>query len=715
MAPQVSIKDMNELAAARGGKCLSAEYLNTDTALMWQCAKGHSWKNRPAKIKNGQWCPECAGKKQRTIEEMRAFAESRGGKCLSPEYKSLQSHLEWQCAKGHSWAAKPGNVVPPRRSALLPLPRNTWCPYCAGLIVTRDDLVALAEDRGGAFLSDEYTTAPAKHMWRCCNGHDFSASPNSVKNGSWCPYCNINFGEELARIYMEAVFDAPFPRTRPAFLRAEGGRSSLELDGYNESLSLAFEHHGDQHYRRLKYFHPKQERFDAQQERDSRKRHLCELNGVRLLVVPSIPYLTPLHDLPAVIAQQCHAIGVVTPRSPFEVEVDIGKIFRVSEFYVLKNIAAKRGGELLSASYLGSCVQLRWRCAQGHEWDTAPINVKAGKWCPDCAGTAPTDKTELESLAARHGFRILEDNWETDSRQKRTFTLTCANGHLFALTTMQIKRGRCCPDCAEAKAITIQHARALAEPHEGLCLSPMYIRSQTKLKWLCSEGHVWTASYSTAQKGHWCRSCRMKQMGEDKRKYTLQDMCALAVARGGECLSTKYETVEDKLRWRCAHGHEWLTVVSSVIGADGSWCTECSAKQRGVDQRDTIENMQDIAQSRGGRCLSAEYVRGKDHLVWECVKGHTWPATPNNVKRGKWCPYCAGKAPLTLALLQQIAKSRGGKCLSTQYKRGKDGLEWECAKGHRWFACAESVKGTKRQKGSWCRPCYYKNRPPRPH
>lgn len=708
MASQVSIEDMNALAAARGGKCLSSEYVNTDTALTWQCAKGHTWENRPAKIKKGQWCPECAGKKQRSIEEMRAFAESRGGKCLSPEYKSLQSQLEWQCAKGHSWKAKPANVVPPRGSALLP--RNTWCPKCAGLIVTREDLVALAEDRGGAFTSAVYTKARDKHMWRCCNGHEFPASPNSVKNGTWCPACNINFGEELTRIFIEAVFEAPFPKARPAFLRAEGAGCSLELDGYNESLSIAFEHHGAQHYRHVKHFHRTQEAFDAQRDRDRRKLHMCELNGVRLLVVPSIPDLTPLQNLPVVIAQQCRTLGLTTPRSPFEVEVDLGRIFRVSEFDLLKKLATERGGELLSASYLGGGVQLRWRCAEGHEWDATPSSVKLGTWCATCAGINPTEKAELETLAARSAFRILEDNWDIDSSQKRRLTLICASGHMFRHTTKQIKRGRRCPVCAEAETITIQDARALAEAHGGLCLSTVYVNSQAGLTWLCSEGHVWTASYSTVKIGHWCRKCRMKQMGKDKRKYTIEDMRALALARGGQCLSTEYETVQDELAWRCANGHEWLAVASSVIGENGTWCQECSNKQRGVDQRDTIENMQEIAKKRDGKCLSTEYVTGRDNLDWECAKGHKWPATPNNIKRGKWCPHCAGKAPLTLALLQEIAKSRGGKCLATQYKRGKDRLEWECAKGHTWFATAESVKGTKSRKGTWCRTCYDQQR-----
>lgn len=58
----------------------------------------------------------------------------------------------------------------------------------------------------------------------------------------------------------------------------------LELDGYAESLAIAFEYHGKQHYETTW-------RFDAntvrdQQERDALKLRLCHERGVRLVVVP---------------------------------------------------------------------------------------------------------------------------------------------------------------------------------------------------------------------------------------------------------------------------------------------------------------------------------------------------------------------------------------------------------------------------------------------
>ena len=54
----------NSVAQERGGnsKCISIEYINIDTPMLWRCAKGHEWSTTLYRIKNmGRWCPQCAG------------------------------------------------------------------------------------------------------------------------------------------------------------------------------------------------------------------------------------------------------------------------------------------------------------------------------------------------------------------------------------------------------------------------------------------------------------------------------------------------------------------------------------------------------------------------------------------------------------------------------------------------------------------------------
>ena len=57
-------------------------------------------------------------------------------------------------------------------------------------------------------------------------------------------------------------------------------------------------------------------------------------------------------------------------------------------------------------------------------------------------------------------------------------------------------------------------------------------------------------------------------------------------------------------------------------------------------------------------------------------------------------------------LLTEIAKGKGGKCLSKNYKNARTHLKWRCAEGHEWKATADYVKN----QGYWCGICDRENR-----
>ena len=60
MSRRLTIEEMQALAAKKGGKCLSTQYINSKIKLKWQCAEGHIWEATPSSIKNGgTWCTEC--------------------------------------------------------------------------------------------------------------------------------------------------------------------------------------------------------------------------------------------------------------------------------------------------------------------------------------------------------------------------------------------------------------------------------------------------------------------------------------------------------------------------------------------------------------------------------------------------------------------------------------------------------------------------------
>jgi hypothetical protein len=113
---------MQEIAQQYGGKCLSKEYINSNSSLVWECEKGHIWEAAPRLVLYfGIWCTKCnkINKTANALKRMQKIAKEHGGKCLSKKYINSNTHLKWQCKDGHIWSTAPRNIV-----------EGNWCPKC---------------------------------------------------------------------------------------------------------------------------------------------------------------------------------------------------------------------------------------------------------------------------------------------------------------------------------------------------------------------------------------------------------------------------------------------------------------------------------------------------------------------------------------------------------------------------------------------------------
>jgi hypothetical protein len=110
----------------------------------------------------------------------------------------------------------------------------------------------------------------------------------------------------------------------------------------------------------------------------------------------------------------------------------------------------------------------------------------------------------------------------------------------------------------------------------------------------------------------------------------------LAAERGGAFISTSFKSVNERYEWRCENGHQWFAAPTDIM--KGTWCKKCAINSK----RSKIFEAIEIANQRGGRCLSTDLVDSYSKLLWECAQGHQWEARFNNVKNAKsWCPKCA--------------------------------------------------------------------------
>jgi hypothetical protein len=360
----------------------------------------------------------------------------------------------------------------------------------------------------------------------------------------------------------------------------------------------------------------------------------------------------------------------------------------------MTSLARKRRGRCISTFYVNSTTPLLWQCAAGHEWNAVPASVQRGSWCPDCAGVRRATLEQMCQVAESRGGRCLSESYQNTATK---LEWRCSAGHQWNATPQQIKKGHWCPFCSRVAPLMLHELQRIAHQKGGQCLSLEYLGSLKPLRWKCAVGHEWLARPSSVKAGSWCPLCVHTQ------KLKLEEMQEIAKQRGGRCLSASYKNSHTPLLWVCKNGHHWKASPGRVKNGTrrkGTWCRECYNSQRGFHVKHSIEAMRELAISRGGTCLSTGYVSSKAKLIWQCKVGHRWRALPTSVLQGSWCPACARNQRLDLSQLRDIAVSRGGACLSRVYVNGRTALWWCCANGHEWKAAPGKVK-----QGSWCPTC----------
>lgn len=238
--------------------------------------------------------------------------------------------------------------------------------------------------------------------------------------------------------------------------------------------------------------------------------------------------------------------------------------------------------------------------------------------------------------------------------------------------------------------------------HEGKCLSIEYINSKTSLLFECKDGHQWTAIWTNIYKGKWCPICS-KFAGEritriffesifDKKflkarpewlispkgyKLELDGFCeelGLAFEHQGmqhykitgfsrtKTILNKiklYDILKAKL---CEDNNIKLIIIPQVPDLteikDLKQFIYDQCNKANVNISKNIEDViidlnmgplsfqyleiyKNIAKNKGGECVSENYINSGSKLIFVCSKGHQWTAIPHNILKGCWCPDCA--------------------------------------------------------------------------
>ena len=307
----------------------------------------------------------------------------------------------------------------------------------------------IALKRGGKCLLKKYINNKTVIEWQCKQLHSWPAIPSNIIRGHWCPECSTGLGERICRIYFEVLFGKQFIKFRPNWL-INSNNNQMELDGYCAELQLAFEHHGLQHYQQRSKFQTTKD-YEKRTLDDVRKRELCEINNITLIVVPQIPLLLNINKLQDFILKKCKDERIMIAEKINENTIDLSKAYNPSSLEYLeeiKNIAINKKGKCFSSKYLHPTQKLQFQCHKGHIWPTTANKIKKGQWCPKCAKNKKGTIEEMKQIAILKGGICLSEKY-VDAHTNLKWQ--CIKDHTFDKTPAHIKRGQWCSKCRKDK------------------------------------------------------------------------------------------------------------------------------------------------------------------------------------------------------------------------------------------------------------------------
>lgn len=292
------------------------------------------------------------------------------------------------------------------------------------------EICALVRSKGGLVISDSYINSYTHIIVQCVHGHQWQVTHSKLKIGRWCPTCAGNDPRESERRFIEIV-------------EHNGGKVTGTYNGSSKQIQIQ-----------------------------------CNSGHV---------WITQ----PAVIknGSWCPTCANVDPN-------EAENLFR--------QIVISKGGKV-HGQYVNQKTKIQIECLMGHSWFTKPGNIRDGHWCPVCGHGIERSIQELYKIVINKDGKIVGEYINADT----PLTIECMYGHQWKARPYSIKAGYYCPICAgNHKETALNKLQKVVQKKGGKILGN-YINSKTVLEVQCDKGHRWNPwPTHVVNNESWCPYCK---------------------------------------------------------------------------------------------------------------------------------------------------------------------------------------------------------------
>lgn len=287
--------------------------------------------------------------------------------------------------------------------------------------------------------------------------------------------------------------------------------------------------------------------------------------------------------------------------------------------------------------YYGSKSLAKWQCLTCGNILIMAKCYASGTFikCQNCQNIASIKKA-FESAEQRGGICLTKQY--TDSRDY--LDCQCKNGHNFKIKYANlVSSGQWCPKCSDNTFICENICRVYFETLFGekfIRIRPDFLKKENgynlELDGFCEKLKL---AFEHNGEQHYAGN-----PWNDTRSDIDNDVLKIQLCRKNEIKliiipslfkRTMFVNLRKLILFQCNNFNINVPFPDAFI--DLSTCYD-----------DSFDIYKSIAINKGGKCLSPYFLGATNNkLIWECQRGHQWIQYPYVIKKGHWCPVCAGQ------------------------------------------------------------------------
>jgi len=196
------------------------------------------------------------------------------------------------------------------------------------------------------------------------------------------------------------------------------------------------------------------------------------------------------------------------------------RLERAQWLQVMRKIAEGHKGVCLSQKYVNQVTAIKFRCEEGHEFRSLPVNVINSHWCPKCR------------------YEIRSKN---------------------------------------LKKIMIERVKTIVEMNGGQILfEPKDYKGSFKpVKVQCAKGHTWSTRPTVLMRGSWCPICKKETIGAFRRQKGWDKLSDVLKAKKWTLVGPEYVRLKKIYSFRCDKGHTFKLNAYNLVLYPNKQCPKC--------------------------------------------------------------------------------------------------------------------------------------------